>query len=148
MDRVRLGRALGGGAREAAKALMKAADAIAAPDPRAARKAGAAVRAVAGGKIEQAKATSAGVRRGGRMFGKAVWAPVAKASNVLWLEVTGFLFGVFALSAGTWVWKHRLDLMGAGAARERAWIVVAMLVLFGYLTVSSFVSAARRGRRT
>ena len=144
MDRVRFGRALGMGARETAKALMKAADAVTAPDPAVTRKAGAAVA----GKIAEAKATGAGVRRGGRLFGKAVLAPVAKASSVLWLEVTGLLFGVFALSAGTWVWNHRHDLTGLGAVRERAWIVVAMFVLFGYFTVSSYVRAARRGRRS
>jgi len=134
---------LGGGAREAAKALMKAADAVTAPDPALTRRAGTAVA----GTIENAKTTAAGVKRGGKLFGRTMLAPVAKAGSVLWLEVTGLLFGVFALSAGTWVWKHRLDLHGTPEAQHRMWIVIAMLTLFSYLTVSNYIRAAERNRR-
>jgi hypothetical protein len=143
MDKVRFGRALGMGARETARALFKAADAVAAPDPAVTRRAGVAVA----GKIENARKTASGVRRGGRLFGRTVLAPVAKAGSVLWLEVTGVLFAVFALSAGTWVWKHRLDLHGSGQAKMNAWLVTGMLVLFTYLTVSNYVRAASRNRR-
>ena len=143
MDKVRFGRALGAGARQTAKALMKAADAAAAPDPAVTRRAGVAVA----GKIEGAKKTASGVKRGGKLFGQTMLAPVAKAGSVLWLEVTGLVFGMFALSAGTWVWKHRHDLHAAGQVKAQAWLVVVMLVLFTYLTISSYVRAARRNRR-
>jgi hypothetical protein len=143
MDRVRFGRALGIGARETAKALMKAADAAAAPNPEVTRKAGAAVA----GKIEQVKVTTAGVKQGGKRFGEAMWGPFAKASSVLWLEVTGVLFGMFAAVAGVWAWNNRRDFMGSGLAAHQEWARVAMLGLFGYLTVSSYVRAARRNRR-
>jgi hypothetical protein len=135
---------LGAGARETAKALVRAADAVAAPDPAVTRRAGAAVA----GKIESAKTTAAGVKRGGKLFGRTMLAPVAKAGGVLWLEVTGLLFGVFALSAATWVWKHRFDLRAVGQPRTQAWLVVAMLVLFSYLTVSNYVRASQRNRRS
>ena len=144
MDRVRFGRALGIGARETAKALVKAADAVTAPDPAVTRRAGKAVA----GQIEGAKITASNVRRGGKLFGKAVLAPVAKAGSVLWLEVTGLIFGIFALSAGTYVWKHRQDLHAVGQARVNVWVVVAMLALFSYLTISSYVRAAARNRRS
>jgi hypothetical protein len=155
MDRVRFGRALGTGAREAAKALMKAADAAKAPNPNPP----AQVRRV---EIQQpvprpvrepaqqparARLSSADLKRGGRKFGEAMWAPVAKAGSVLWLEVTGVLFGLFAVGSGTWAWGHRADLAGAGIARQREWFAVAMFVVFAYFTVSSYVRAAQRGRR-
>lgn len=150
MDRVRFGRALGGGAREAAKALVKAAEAASAPNPGESR-AGVPVGRVAGEAaargVEQAKASAAGVKRGGKRFGEAVWGPLMKQSGVLWLEFTGVFFGLFAATAGVGVWKNRVDLLGSGAARERVWFAVAMLVVFGYFTVSSFVRARRRGRR-
>lgn len=151
MDRVRFGRALGTGAREAAKALLKAAEAAKAPNPNPP----AQVRRV---EIQQPipqpapqparpKLTTADVKRGGRKFGEAMWAPLAKAGGVLWLEVTGVLFGLFALGSGTWAWGHRADLAGAGVARQREWFCVGMFVLFAYFTVSSYVRAAQRGRR-
>jgi len=154
MDRVRFGRALGTGAREAAKALMKAADAAAAPTPEATRTVTAAVAKKAAPvarpviqQVERVKATTAGVKRGGKRFGEAVWAPLAKASNVLWLEVTGVLFGMFAVVAGAWAWNNRRDLAGAGTAAHQEWLRIAMFLLFGYLTVSSYVRAAERSRR-
>ena len=158
MDRVRFGRALGVGAREAAKALVKAADAATAPSPAATnptitdptapspattRKAGAAMAQ----RVERAKVTAAGVKRGGRSFGQAVWTPVVKASGVLWLEVTGVLFGMFALVIGIWVWNNRRDLVGVGVAKERAWAGAVMLAVFAYCTVSSYVKAAKRQRQ-
>ena len=108
MDRVRFGRALGTGAREAAKALLKAADAAAAPDPSPpARSPQVQVQQPA-----RVKLTTANVKRGGRKFGEAVWAPMAKAGSVLWLEVTGVLFGLFAMVIGAWVWGASRGLDG------------------------------------
>ena len=138
MDRVRFGRALGTGAREAGKALWKAADAAVAPNP-----AGKAV----GVKVAQARAAGAGVKRGGKKFGEAVWGPFVKASGVVWLEVTGVFFGLFCFTAGVEVWKKRADFWGAGEARTHVWFAVGMLVVFGWFTGSSFLRARRRGRR-
>ncbi len=127
MDRVRFGRALGIGARETAKALMKAADAATAPNPEVTRAAGAVVAkkvapvaAPIARQVERAKVTTAGVKRGGKRFGEAMWGPFAKASSVLWLEVTGVLFGMFAAVAGVWSWNNRGDFMAAGWRRTRS----------------------------
>ena len=158
MDRVRFGRALGMGAREAARAAFKAVDAAKAPSPEAARGVGtAAAQKVAPvviptvGQVqrqqERAKVSVAGVKRGGKKFGEAVWGPFAKASSVLWLEVTGVLFGMFALVAGSWAWSSRADLSAGGTLMHREWVRLGMLVVFGYLTVSSYVKAAKRSRR-
>lgn len=129
---------------------MKAADAAAAPNPNP-----QVIRPSASGPVAQAvaqrvqtvKATSAGVKRGGKRFGEAVWGPFAKASSVLWLEVTGVLFGMFAAVAGVWAWTHRGDLAGTGNPAHQEWLRLGMLALFGYLTASSYVRAARRSRR-
>ena len=141
---------LGLGVRDAAKALMKAADAAAAPNPNPQVIRPSAprpiVQAVAQ-KVQSVKATSAGVKRGGKRFGEAVWGPFAKASSVLWLEVTGVLFGMFAAVAAVWVWTHRGDLAGSGTPAHQEWLRIGMLALFGYLTVSSYVRAAKRSRR-
>jgi hypothetical protein len=129
---------------------MKAADAATAPNPNPEVIRPTPPRPVArvvAQKVQSVKATSAGVKRGGKRFGEAVWGPFAKASGVLWLEVTGVLFGMFAAVAGVWVWTHRADLAGNGTAAHQEWLRVGMLGLFGYLTISSYVRAARRSRR-
>ena len=174
MDRVRFGRALGAGAREAARALVKAADAAAAPNPNVSSPVGPTPRPVqptastarpevqtpvrlegspgarAARQITQvrrsAATTTRGVREGSSRFGKAVWSPFVKLSGVLWLEMTGVFFGIFALTAGVGVWKSRGELHAGGAAEHRFWFAVGMLAVFGYFSVSSFLRARRRGR--
>jgi len=176
MDSARFGRALGIGARAAAKTLVTAVDAAKAPNPSAVAKekrdAGApgtqtatsASTAAAVGKTEasgvrleqqaarttaQVRETGRGLKEGGKRFGEAVWGPFVKLSGALWLELTGVFFGVFAVFAGSGAWKMRTALYETAAnhdARVRFLISVAMAVLFGYFCVSSFVRANRRSR--
>ena len=160
MDKVRFGRALGFGARQAGKALWRAAEAATAPDPRAgtapaaapvaapsaapaARQAGTRVRE----NLTQARTTSVTVKREGRRFGQAMWGPVARASGVLWLELTGVFFGIFAITAGTELYRHHADFAATGAPRQHEWFAAAMFALFGWFTVSSFLRARKRSRR-
>jgi hypothetical protein len=154
MDRERFGRALGQGAREAAKAVMKAADAAASPDPKAVRarqqagySAGTAVRQGVVQASTDARTTSKGLKQGSKRFGEAVWGPFVRLSGQLWLELTGVFFGLFALSAGIGVWRERAGLRAGGEAAHKAWFAVVMLAVFGYFAISSFVRATRRSRR-
>jgi hypothetical protein len=162
MDRVRFGRALGIGTREAARALLKAADAATAPNPNPPARPVARVSQpqptaprtpvqTAAQTVTQTsqkiRTTQAGVKVGAKRFGEAVWRPVTKLSGVLWLEVTGVLFSLFVIAAAVALWSHRADLRAAGAPRQHYFAALAMLVLFGYLTISSFVRANRRSRR-
>jgi hypothetical protein len=150
MDKVRFGRALGFGAREAAKALMKAADAATAPDPRAVQVAPAAAPVAAPAPravIQRATATRAGLKEGGKRFGEAAWAPITRAGGVLWLEVTGVLFGLFAAVSGVAVWRDRNNFAAGGIIGRHAWFALGMFLVFAYCTVSSYVKAGRRARR-
>ena len=90
--------------------------------------------------------TSAGVKRGSKRFGQAVWTPLVKVSGVLWLEVTGCFFALFAVFAAVELWRRRGDLHAAGAPRQHLAFAAAMFLVFGYFTVSSFVKAHRRSR--
>ena len=114
MDSVRFGRALGFGARAAAKTLVTAVDAATAPNP--SKSPAAETKATTAGtklgqqvvqKATQARQTSEGLKRGGQRFGEAAWGPFVRLSGVLWLEVTGVFFGIFALFAGMGAWKLR-----------------------------------------
>lgn len=176
MDSVRFGRALGFGARAAAKTLLTAVDAATAPNPSAAARAEPSAEApgtqtaasasttAAVGKVEasgvrlgqqaarttaQVRETGRGLKEGSKRFGEAVWGPFVKLSGALWLELTGVFFGIFAVFAGSGAWKMRAALYGTPAnhdVRARFLISVAMAVLFAYFCVSSFARANRRSR--
>jgi hypothetical protein len=96
---------------------------------------------------DKAKTTQAGLKEGGRRFGAAAWAPLARAGAVLWLEVTGVLFGLFAAVAGVAVWQDRGHFRAGGPVERHAWLALGMFALFAYFTVTSYVRAARRGKR-
>jgi hypothetical protein len=166
MDKVRFGRALGFGARQAVKTLVTAVDAATAENPSARRAAesantGQAARMTpdtapkqaaqaAAKKVAQARGVQTGLKRGSRRFGEAVWGPFVRLSGVLWLEVSGFFFGIFALMALGYLWRLR-GAWHAGAAnaegRRNLMVGLAMLAIFGYFCVSNFVRARRRERQ-
>jgi hypothetical protein len=99
--------------------------------------------------IVGARTAQQGLQRGGRRFGEAAWGPFVRLSGVVWLEVSGVFFGIFALFAGAGVWR----LHGAwrataeNAATHRSFEgAVLMLAVFGYFCATSFVRARRRER--
>ncbi len=91
------------------------------------------------------------MKEGARRFGREVWKPMAHLSGVLWLEFTGVFFGLFALFAAGAVWRmHGAWRATAANAAEHQRLLgaIAMLAVFGYFCVSSFLRAGRRaGRR-
>ncbi len=106
-----------------------------------------------------AAGTTRGLAEGTRRFGRAVWAPAVRLSGVLWLELTGVFFGLFALVAGIAAWRLHAALFLASAAipasatasasddRTRFFFAAGMVVVFGYFSLSSFLKANRRSRR-
>jgi hypothetical protein len=185
MDAVRFGRALGVGARAAAKTLVTAADAATAENP-SAKTAGVRANAVPTANAVEgrvvppaattradtarpaarpadstvtAKAAKTAARtivggrnakealgRGGKRFGQAALEPVVRLSGVLWLEVSGAFFGIFALGALGGAWRLRGSWHEGRTAREQLVGAAAMFVLFGYFCISNFVRARRRER--
>jgi hypothetical protein len=166
MDSVRFGRALGIGARAAAKTLASAVDAATTPNPATqtktppanppasaskAESSGARLGQQAAQTATQMRQTGAGLKRGGKRFGEAVWGPFVKASGQLWLELTGVFFGLFAVSAAIYIWRLRGDLHETATNHEahvHLLVSVAVAVVFGYFCVSSFVKANRRGKQS
>lgn len=180
MDRVRFGRALGYGARAAAKTLVSAVDAATAENPSArkptaeaprtastppvARYAGAAPTATpaagttavrpltqvvqtAAKTAERAQAATKAVRRGRKRFGQAALEPVVRLSGVVALEVAGVFFGIFALVGLGAIWRLHGAWRTSAPEHQHLLGAVAMLVVFGYFCISSFVRARRREKR-
>jgi hypothetical protein len=161
MDKVRFGRALGVGARQAAKTLMNAAEAAAAPDPRRTESASAArSNASAGFSARMTESNPTAIpprptvdprvlKTQARTLKKSMWSPFAKFSSVLWLEVTGTFFAIFALIAGSQVWKFHAALLLSPSHPEarRLYVYIVILAIFAYFTISNFIRANRRQRR-
>ena len=159
MDRVRFGRALGYGARHATKTLLSAVDAATTPNPSAAaaksapqpnpttpRPSPVAQAAEAYRTVTEAKKVAKTHARG---LGQSVLTPVKRFSSVLWLEVTGTFFALFAVVLGQAVWRLHASFKAAPGSPEahKAYFYLALFLVFAYFSVSSFVRANRQQRR-
>jgi hypothetical protein len=140
MDRVRFGRALGYGARHAAKTLLKAADAATTPSP---------TRPVAAkGTVVRTRPSVAEAKQHAGRLGRSVWTPLVKFSSVVWLQVTGLFFALLAMFLGQGAWKERAAwrLPLWSHAGTKFWVTAAAFALFSYFCVSNFVRAWKRER--
>jgi hypothetical protein len=177
MDAVRFGRALGFGARQAVKTVATAVDAATAENPSASQnrarpstqRTGTAPTATLSASRtvqilpherkqtpkaqtsarKQNKAQARGVGRGLRHFGEATWRPFVRLSGVLWLEVTGSFFGIFAAFAASGAWRlHAAWRLSTSNTHDHQELMgcAAMALIFGYFCVSNFVRARRRER--
>ena len=81
--------------------------------------------------------------RGGRKFGESFWRPFAHASSVLWLEVTGLFFSIFALFFVQSVYRLRHAYRG-GPEHQRFLLYAVLAAAFLYFTFSSFYSARKK----
>ena len=148
MDRVRLGRVLGKGARLAARTAMEAVDAAAAPAPR--QTAPTQPRTVS---VETPVRTarpsfpSVPLRPALQAARAGVTAPLRRASRELWHELTGSFFALFALSFSVGLWHSRASAFSSvPVERHRFYAFCALALLFAYFAVSSFLRARRVGR--
>jgi hypothetical protein len=69
--------------------------------------------------------------------------PFSRIGGILWLEITGFFFGLFALFFAQDVWRTRLDF-ASGPLHRRFLIAAVLTVVFAYLSASSFWRARRK----
>jgi len=69
--------------------------------------------------------------------------PFGRVGGILWLEVTGFFFGLFGLYFAVDLWRNRLGY-AAGPQHSRFLIAAVLTGGFGYLCVSAFWRAGRR----
>jgi hypothetical protein len=138
MKAERIGRVLGIGLRVAGRVAGQQLSGAAQPGAPAAasappRPAPVAVRA------EKAGQTTRNVARGLGGFVK----PFTRVGGILWLELTGAFYLLFALAFAGVLWKqHALWAQGKDHAKLLA--EAAVMLLFLYLGVSAFWRASRR----
>jgi hypothetical protein len=158
MEPKKVGRALGIGVRVAGKMVRERverasaahpAEAAAAPPTPAEAPAAANRRTVpapgrpAGPGIPAKAAT---IKRGAKAFGQALVGPFTHAGSVLWLEITGLFFALFAIFFVQSIYRvHTAWRQGA----EHAHLVLygVMAVAFAWFSVSSFARAYRKSKQ-
>jgi hypothetical protein len=69
--------------------------------------------------------------------------PFGRVGGILWLEMTGFFFGLFALYFAVDLWRTRVSY-AAGPQHSRFLISAGLTVVFCYLSASSFWRAGRK----
>jgi hypothetical protein len=150
MDRVKFGRALGYGARHAAKTLSQVAQAANAPSPSR----NAPISEVPESRpVEVRTQTSSRripdgqtMKAAGRQAKSSLVTPLVRFSSVVWLQVSGVFFALVALIMGNAAWRARAGFHAAANSHSavKLYACMAVCALFSYFAVSSFLRATRR----
>lgn len=69
--------------------------------------------------------------------------PFRRVGNIVFLEVAGVFFFIFVLVFGNWAWRLR-DQAAQGSEHAKFLVCVGMMLVFLYLSVSSFWRARRK----
>jgi hypothetical protein len=83
------------------------------------------------------------VARGARKFGEAMWKPFAHASGIIWLQITGLFFSIFAIVFASNTYKLRQN-WSAGPGHARFLTYAAVTLVFAYFACSSFYRARKK----
>lgn len=86
---------------------------------------------------------SRAIAEGGRQFGRSFWRPFAHASGVLWLEVTGLFFALFALFFAQNAYRLR-HFYKSGPQHQFFLMYAAFTAIFVYFTFTSFYKARKK----
>ncbi len=85
-------------------------------------------------------------KRGAKAFGQALLGPFTHAGKLLWLEVTGLFFALFALYFAQNVYRVRTSWR-QGPEHSHLLLYSALTAAFAWFSFSSFARAYRRSKR-
>ena len=88
----------------------------------------------------------AGAKRGAKAFGQALLGPFTHAGGILWLEITGLFFALFALFFVQSVYRVR-GSWSHGPEHIHMMLYVLLAAGFGWFSFSSFARAHRKSKR-
>ena len=88
----------------------------------------------------------AGAKRGAKAFGQAFLGPFTHAGSVLWLEITGLFFALFALFFVQSTYRVRASWWH-GPEHAHLLLYASLAVGFAWFSVSSFLRAYRKSKR-
>ena len=144
MEPKKVGRTLGIGVRVASNMLRERVERAATAHPPPSQAGNG--RPAAGAPAIPISKRVATVKRGAKAFGQAFLGPFTHAGSVLWLEITGLFFALFALFFTQSVYRLRAAWrQGPEQAQQLLYGLVA--VVFVWFSVSSFTRAYRKSKR-
>ncbi len=85
-------------------------------------------------------------KRGAKAFGQALLGPFTHAGSVLWLEITGLFFALFALFFVQSVYRVR-SAWREGPEHSHLLLYCVLAFVFAWFSVSSFTRAYRKSKR-
>jgi hypothetical protein len=88
----------------------------------------------------------ANAKRGVRAFGQALLTPFTHAGGILWLEITGLFFALFAFFFAQSVYRLR-GVWNQPGQQSHLLLYAVLAIGFGWFSVSSFVRARRKTKR-
>jgi hypothetical protein len=89
---------------------------------------------------------AASVKRGAKAFGYAIVTPFTHAGSILWLEITGLFFALFAIFFVQSVYRLH-SAWRQGSEHSHLLLFAALAVVFAWFSVSSFTRAWRKSKR-
>src|ERR1700753_2239371 len=87
-----------------------------------------------------------GAKQGAKAFGRAFLGPFTHAGSILWLEITGLFFALFALLFVQNAYRVR-DAWRGGPNQLHLVLYVALAAGFVWFSASSFVRARGKSKR-
>ncbi len=149
MEPKKVGRTLGIGVRVASNMLRERVQRAAASAPAPSTTGNgrpAAAPAFTSGRSIPASSRVAAAKRGAKAFGQALLGPFTHAGGVLWLEITGLFFALFALFFVQSIYRVH-TAWRQGPEHTHLLLYCAMAFVFGWFSVSSFARAYRKSKR-
>ena len=145
MEPKKVGRTLGIGVRVASNMLRERVERAAAAHPPRSRREMAGRRPPPRPPIK-IDSRVASAKRGAKAFGQAFLGPFTHAGSMLWLEITGLFFALFALFFVQSVYRVRAAWR-QGPEHSHLLLYCALAVAFAWFSVSSFIRAYRKSKR-
>ncbi len=96
--------------------------------------------------VAKAPQLAKGVVRGTRRFGEAILGPITHTGGVLWLEITGLFFGLFAAFFAQNAYKFRHDYAG-GPEHAHFLVYGALAIVFAWFTLFNFYKARQKEKK-
>ncbi len=143
MEPKKVGRTLGIGVRVASNMLRQRVERAASPNSAPAEAGNSRPAASPPPSLGSRVVTA---KRGAKAFGQALLGPFTHAGSVLWLEITGLFFALFALFFGQSVYRVRAAWW-QGPEHTHLLLYAALAVAFAWFSFSSFARAYRKNKR-
>jgi hypothetical protein len=96
--------------------------------------------------VQRGRKLGEGLGRGTKSFSQSFFGPLAHAGTVLWLEITGCFFALFAAFFAQNVYQLHAQY-ARGPQHQKFLLYVVLTAIFVYFSASSFVSARNRARK-